>query len=487
MNLRPYQVAAIDAARTQFKSGKKRVLIVAPTGAGKTVLFADIVRRATENGSRSLIVAHRRELITQASNKLNAAGVRHGLIQAGFPMQLGQPVQVASIQTLMNRLTALTRVDLIVFDECHHVTTSNSYAKVLAAYESAFVLGVTATPWRLDGRGLADVFDGHVIASTPRQLRDEGFLVPVGGWEYEGIDTSSARISKGDYVQADLQASAKSARVVGDIISEWLMHAGGKRTVLFATSIEQSLLMVHEFQKAGVAAEHVDGEMATEERDAVLRRFRAGETTLVSNCNVLTEGFDAPEIEVVILARPTLSTSLYLQMVGRGLRPSPGKAMTRIHDHAGCLAAHGHPYADRDYSPETSTKGERDAAKKAAKVEKRCKACRSVIARWPCDGCGYSPTPKELQLEYDVEAERRRIEADGAAPKKKTPSTDELRAKWLREYHQDEERKHHFFRRMVDRHGVEKGCRVYRWFSGGTEWPPRQWRDEYTRQEASSA
>lgn len=318
---------------------------------------------------------------------------------------------------------------------------------------------------------MGDVFDAHVVARTPAQLRDEGFLVPVGGWEYEGIDTEGARVRGGDFVSQDLQASATSRRVVGDVVQEWLIHAAGRRTVLFAVTVAHSQQMVAAFRAAGVSAEHVDGEMATPDRDAVLRRLRTGETLVVCNCNVLTEGFDCPDLEVAILARPTLSTSLYLQMVGRVLRPAPGKALARLHDHAGCLAAHGHPFADRDYSPERTARVTRKAVEESAARTKRCPGCESVVARWPCDACGYSPNPTELTLEYEEAAARNAITADGVVPVKKQETDEDRRSRWERRFSHDTDWKRGFFARMVAKHGPQRAVRVYWWFSGKTEWP----------------
>jgi len=481
VDLRPYQLEAIEAVRQEIRQGARKVLLIAPTGSGKTVMFCDVIQRAAAKGSRCVVIAHRRELVAQASQKLNAFGVQHGIVQAGFPTAPHRPVQVASIQTLRARPGILQRVDIAVVDEAHHIVGS-TYQDALARWPGALVLGVTATPWRLDGKGLGDVFPAHVVARTPRQLRDEGFLVQVGGWEYEGIDTEGARVQRGDFVAGDLRASAISRRVVGDVVSEWLTHAAGVRTVLFALDIEHSQVMTAAFRAAGVAAEHVDGEMPTAELDAVLRRLRNGETRVVCNCNVLTEGFDCPELECCILARPTLSTALYLQMVGRVLRPSPDKFAARIHDHAGCLAAHGHPYAERDYSPLLSANRKRGEKAKQTTIERRCPSCKSVLARYPCDSCGYAPDPKELQRQYEFEEARARkkIEADGRSSARmvKDPESDMDRArKWARRYEDDVagHQRLAFFRKMVERHGLAKGARVYWWVSGKTERVPKAW------------
>lgn len=469
--LRPYQVEAVDGARAQLAAGKKRCLIIMPTGGGKTVVASEIIHRAEQRGSRTLFLAHRRELIAQTSEKLTRFGVRHGIIMGSERRALQHLVQVASVQTLARHQDLLSHVDLIFFDEAHHAA-AGSYTKILEWYPKARVVGLTATPWRLDGRGLADVFDGHVIVRTPKQLRDEGYLVPVGGWAFEAIDTTKARVQGGDFKTKDLVDEAAKPRVVGDIVEEWLRHGEGARTIVFTVSIEVSKLLTQKFRDAGVAAEHLDGEMGKTDRDAVVARLRSGATRVVCNCNVLTEGFDLPELEVCVLARPTLSTSLYLQMVGRVLRPAPGKTVARIHDHSGCLAAHGHPYAHRDYSPETSTKGDREDIEDLKQTAKRsiCASCKSVRALYPCDHCGYQPTPQELHIEFEEAAHARAILEENSPEKlKERQMAAQFRAK-------PEGERRAYFERMVAKHGPRKAIGVYRWWSGETAWPDRAWR-----------
>jgi len=474
--LRPYQSAAIDGLRAELRRGARRVLLTCPTGGGKTVVAAEIIRAAVAKGSRVLFLAHRRELIHQTCDKLRHFGVPHGIIMAGEPEALQQPVQVASVQSLARRTDRLPPADLLFFDEAHHAA-AGSYTDVLSWYSRALVVGLTATPWRLDGKGLADVFDGHVLARTPRELRDEGYLAPVGGWEYEAIDTEGARVKGGDFVAADL-SKATTRRVIGDVVEEWKRHAGSKRTVVFAVSIAASQQLRDAFLAAGVAAEHVDGEQPTVERDAVVARLREGRTLVVCNCNVLAEGFDCPELEVCVLARPTLSTALYLQMVGRVLRPAEGKERARIHDHAGCLKAHGHPYAARDYSPATAANVERSAVEKAKGPPARCPACKSVHSgRWPCDACGYHPTPADLQVQV-VEAARAKAILDSAewqAARATQAKRDGLAARFRV---LSEGERYDFWLRMVAKHGPRRAIGVYRWWSGETAWPDRAWRSE---------
>ncbi|MDP2271275.1 MAG: DEAD/DEAH box helicase [Archangium sp.] len=490
-----YQIEAVEGARDELRRGGKRCLIVLPTGGGKTVVASEVIHRAMQRQSRVLFLAHRRELILQTSAKLTSFGVKHGIIMGSHPRALQHLVQVASVQTLAHHRDLLAGVDLIFLDEAHHAA-AGSYEDILSWFPKAVVVGLTATPWRLDGRGLADIFDCHVIPRTPKQLKETGWLVPVGGWEYEAIDTSRARVQGGDFATKDLVGEASKPRVVGDIVEEWQRHAQGGRTIVFAVSIEISKLLAEKFREAGVPAEHLDGKMKMADRDGVLARLRSGETRVVTNCNVLTEGFDCPALEVCVLARPTLSTSLYLQMVGRVLRTvcfdcgarnkwindkcvccgsTNLKRQARIHDHAGCLAAHGHPYAERDYSPETTVKGERESIEDAqvrTVRQKRCTACKSIRVEYPCDNCNYSPTPTELRIEFEQAAHAREIAEENSPQRLKQLA---LAAAFARV---PERGRRAFFDKMLHTRGLKAAIASYRAWSGGTEWPPQSWRHE---------
>lgn len=488
-----YQLEAVNGARGELGRGGKRCLIVLPTGGGKTVVASEVIHRAVAKERRVLFLAHRRELILQTSAKLTGFGVKHGIIMGSHPRALQHLVQVASVQTLARHRDLLGRLDLIFLDEAHHAA-AQQYEDILGWFSHAHVVGLTATPWRLDGRGLADIFDCHVIPRTPRQLKEEGWLVPVGGWEFEAIDTRGARVQGGDFATKDLVEEASKPRVVGDIVEEWQRHAGGGRTIVFAVSIEVSKLLAESFRKAGVAAEHVDGEMATAERDAIVARLRSGVTRVVTNCNVLTEGFDCPALEVAVLARPTLSTSLFLQMVGRVLRSvcfdcgtrnrwtaancsscssTNLKRQARIHDHAGCLAAHGHPYGERDYSPESTVKGDRKDIEdlgQAASKKKLCRSCKSVRAEYPCDNCGYCPTPRELTVELEEAAHAREIAEENSPQRLKELAMAERFART------PERARINFFNAVARKSGVKAAIAAYRNWSGNTAWPDKAWR-----------
>lgn len=481
MDLRPYQIEAINAAREQIRAGKKRVLINMPTGGGKTVVASSIIESASRMGSRTLFLAHRRELIEQTADKLMRFGVQPGILMGGSRAALHRPVQVASVQALAKRPNAFNQVDLVFVDEAHHVTTENLYAKLLGWWPNAKVIGLTATPWRLDGAGLADVFDGFVLACTPRQLRDDGYLVPVGGWEYAPISTRSARVSGGDFNAKDLEAASMSAKLFGEIIGEYKRHADGARAVLFACTINHSMAMAQAFRDAGVPAEHLDGETPLELRQQILARIKSGATKVLCNVNVATEGWDCPELECAILARPTLSTSLALQMIGRVLRPCEGKTVARLHDHARILASHGHPYADRDWSPQKTVKVNRREQEGGVTRARHCAACKAVIAVYPCDACKWAPGPAELP---EIVAAERRAITDTPAWRKTVAAEQKRAAEAAAWKLKSREEKRQIYLALVAKYGPRRALGAYRGMSGETEWPPREWRPPENQGEA---
>lgn len=380
--LRDYQTETCAQVAQHLRAGVKTVLVVAPTGSGKSTVGSAIVRAAVQGNHRVLWLAHRKELIDQASETLSSFNIPNGLILAGRTPRPYEPVQVASVQTLSRR--TVPQADLVVIDEAHHYLGDNQYGRLLAQLPAARVVGLTATPWRLDGRGLADLWEQHVISRTPSELRTQGHLCPVTGWVFQALDVSGVGKSQGDYRDSELARVKLPREILGDVVKEWLARAHGVRTILFACGVEHSKAFVAEFRAAGVAAEHVDGSLSRAERAAIFARVRSGQTTVLSNCQVATEGFDLPELACVVLARPTMSEGLYLQMVGRVLRPAEGKTVARIHDHAGNVARHGEPYAERDYDPRrVKPKGKPEARLP------RCPKCDAITSDNPCPECGH--------------------------------------------------------------------------------------------------
>jgi DNA repair protein RadD len=222
--------------------------------------------------------------------------------------------------------------DIIVVDEAHHVR-ARTYMRILELYPNAIVIGLTATPVRGDGRGRGNVFEVPVECPSVAELIDAGYLVGTKVYAPSLPDLRGVRVERDDYVEAQLAQRMDNAKLVGDAVEHWLRFAERRQTVVFATTVAHSLHIRDEFRRAGVLAEHIDGTTPTEERDAILARLAAGQVEVVCNAMVLTEGWDQPSVSCLVLARPTKSLGLYRQMVGRALRPAPGKTDALILDH----------------------------------------------------------------------------------------------------------------------------------------------------------
>lgn len=379
--LRDYQLAAIRNVRAQYGQKHRRVLLVSPTGSGKTCMAASIIGMARDRATRVLFCAHRTELLDQTLKTIALVGVRAGLIQAGYRTDPGAQVQVASIATLQRReLADLPAADLLIIDEAKHAA-ADGYRRMAGRY--AHTLGLEATPWLIGGRGLGTDFDASVIAATPAELAAQGHLVAPQVFAYARPDLKGIPVERGDYNRQGLQLACERQELMGNIVREYHLHGNGEPALVFAVSVAHSKQLVAGFRAAGFAAEHLDGETPVADRKVIIDRFRAGKINVLSSCAVLTEGFDAPIASVAILARPTMSLALYLQMVGRVLRPYPGKTRALVHDHAGCAIRHGLPLDARDYSL---------TADEASKTETHhaCPICHVVVPKTctTCTSCG---------------------------------------------------------------------------------------------------
>lgn len=377
MPLRPYQTKAIEALRRTIASGSRRVVLVAPTGAGKTTIAAAMIESACAKGRRVMFLAHRRELIEQCSARLDAHGVEHGIIKAKHWRRVPDAlVQVASVQTLIRREPPPT--DLIFVDECHR-TMSQSYVDILDNYPRAAVVGLTATPWRSDKLGLGEVYDGLVVAAQAEELIEQGHLLQPRIWSAPSLDLSGLKTRGGDYDEAALAGEMNKTALVGNIVSHWQELAENVRTVVFAVDVKHAMAITDRFEAAGVAVAHVNGNTKEAERVRILDGLKDGSIRVVTNVGILTEGYDLPDLGCVVLARPTKSSVLFLQMVGRVLRPCEGKETAMVLDHGGCLQEHGWPTRDRVYELEMTPEleeqeGRRGASNQGLKV---------------CDECGF--------------------------------------------------------------------------------------------------
>ncbi len=348
--LRRYQIELIQEVMTSWARANRRVMLQLPTGAGKTVLFSAIAHEFLNHDMGVLVLAHRQELITQAAEKLESVSdLPVGIIKAGFPSNPNRRVQVASVQTLIRR-QHFPDAGLIIFDEAHH-SCSQSYLKIFQAYPNAYILGVTATPTRTDGQGFKLLYDDLICGQSVTWLMKQGYLskyrlfAPAAQVKTEGV-----KITAGDFNQRELVEAINTSLVMGDLINTWRKYAEGKRTVVFTVDVKHSKAIAAAYTEAGIPAEHLDGETSERKRNAILDRFRRGEILILSNCGIVTEGFDVPAIEVVQCVRPTQSLVLWLQMIGRALRPSEGKNFAQVIDHTENWKYHGLPDDDREWS-----------------------------------------------------------------------------------------------------------------------------------------
>lgn len=388
--LRPYQQQLVDDTREAYASGARAVLAVAPTGAGKTIFFSYVACSAAERGKRVLVLCHRRELIRQASRKLTETGVPHGIIAPGFT-PTRDAVQVASVQTLGRRLddTRFASFDLLVIDEAHHAI-AGQWRQVIEAYPTARILGVSASPERLDGKGLGidagGCFDAMVMGPAVLDLIEGGFLSPTRVFApAEAPDLTGIRTVAGDYAQGALASAMERPKVVGDAVAHYAKHAAGQPAILFSPSVAHAETMAEAFRAAGYRATAASGTTHAAERDAAIAGLATGAVQVLCSCDLISEGLDVPAVGCVILMRPTKSLGLYLQQVGRGLRPAPGKSHLIVLDHAGNSLTHGMIEQPRDWSLAGRKKGV------AAAEARQCPSCYAVHAPAPaCPVCGHS-------------------------------------------------------------------------------------------------
>jgi superfamily II DNA or RNA helicase len=408
VDLRPYQNEAVAEFHGTVAAGKRRMILTAPTGSGKTCVSAAIINGLPRNMS-VLVLAHRREIIKQTCAKLFAADISHGVIQAGCRPRPLERVQVASIQTLWTRAMHigsmdLPPADLLWIDECHHCPT-RTYQAIVNAYPDAILLGTTATPTRGDGRGLGGIFERIIETPQVAELIKQGYLVGTRVYAPIDPDLTGVQTRVGDYVESQLAERMDQPRLVGDIVEHWHKFGERRKTVAFATGVQHSIHIRDEFIKSGVRAEHIDGSTPKRERDATLERLTSGEIELVTNCMVLTEGWDMPDAGCCILARPTKKMGLYRQMVGRVLRPADGKPDCIVLDHSGAVFRHGFVEDPVEWTLDPDKRAVSPTHQKRGQRGSRlveCKSCGVVrLGGEACWNCGYLPQrpPRAVEIE----------------------------------------------------------------------------------------
>lgn len=348
--LRDYQIQGIRKIFEAWNpdlGNLRNILFQMPTGTGKTSVFSEIVRKAQIKGKTALIVVHRIELVEQIVERLFNFGVNAGIISSGKRPDNSLAVQVATIQTLSRRDPPAA--DIVIIDECHHAK-AQTYRTLWNIYPQARFLGVTATPVRLNGDGFQDLFDTLIVLGKLSFFIKEGFLTPLKHMVCFTPDLSRVKLRMREYDAQMLKSVMLDNRLMANLIKSYQQHALGKKTIVFAVDVEHSKKIIQRFTEAGISAAHIDATTPKSERQTILDQFRAGSIRVLSNVDIVSEGFDVPDCEVVQLARPTKSLTLYLQQVGRCMRPSKGKSFGLVLDNAGLWLEHGLSYIDRDWS-----------------------------------------------------------------------------------------------------------------------------------------
>ena len=415
-NLRPYQLQAVEQLRQAYQRHRS-VLFVLPTGGGKTVVFSHIAEQAAAKGSRICILVHRQELLRQASASLQALDVPHGLIAANHAMDLSRQVQIASVQTLARRLLKVPQdfFNLLVIDEAHH-SNAGTWAKVLEHCAKARVLGVTATPVRTDGRGLGEWYSVMVQGPTPAALTEAGFLAPARVLAPPiGFDVKGLRKRMGDYDLNQAATSLQAGQAMGDCLSHYRRYLSGQTAIAFCCSVAHAEAVARLFNDHGVAAASIDGTMDSATRERLLADLGAGRLKVLTSCALIGEGVDVPSVGGCILLRPTQSLALHLQMIGRCLRPQPGKQAV-ILDHVGNVLRLGHHLELREWTLEGTPKKDREKAP-SVKVCPQCFACMPS-AKQICPDCGHQFVPERRELQTVegelVEVQRREAKREQA-------------------------------------------------------------------------
>lgn len=412
IELRPYQDRVINEARGALRKIKERLkregeergarlLIQCPTGGGKTVLASFITRSHLANvkGASVRFMCHRDFLVDQTSGTFDSVGIDHSYIAAGRWMNDWSPVHVCMVQTAGNRLKKLTEPTLVLWDECHHIA-ARTWAKIMEAWPNATHIGLSATPIRLDGKGLDTFFDDMVLGPSVAELIRIGSLSDYVYYAPSAPDLTGMHVRMGDYVQAEIDEEMGKSVVIGNLVEHYGKLARGKKAVYFCTSIKNSKETAEAFGAAGFRFIHLDGDHSSWEREQAALALARGDLDGMTNVNLFGEGFDLGAqarragwhedvtIECVGIARPTKSLGLSRQMIGRVLRPkdSPGIVL----DHAGHLKEFGLP----DDDVEWSLKG----VKKEAPSFMECDGCGAAIPRDSivCKHCGHE-VEREVQ------------------------------------------------------------------------------------------
>ncbi|MEO1622503.1 MAG: DEAD/DEAH box helicase [Cyanobacteria bacterium J06632_3] len=418
--LRPYQVQLVNDLYRELNEGYKRVAVIAGTGAGKTIISGQICAHAEEAGKRLMFLVHLDVLVGQTYEKMKAFGLQCGFIKAGWEENRDAPIQIASIQTMAKRRWwQKWPADVVFYDEGHITLFSQVGKKVmLKTHPDAVHLVMTATPLRLGKEQLGDYLETLVSSPVPSVLQEMGYLSTM---KYYSMPRDSmanleeVKTARGDYDEKDLKNACDRTELVEKIVEEWFRIGRGKRTIAFCVDIDHANHVAEKFRQAGITADTVDGNTSIKDRKKLYHALKTGELMILTSCNVISIGFDEPSVEVGLMLRPTKSSAMHFQQLGRVMRISPqtGKEFGIILDQAGNLQRLGFPEDIQDYylpTRQASTGGGGSAPTKP------CPACGRIVLSFivKCPDCAHQwvserPINTEDMVEIYSNAQARQI------------------------------------------------------------------------------
>lgn len=393
--LHDYQETLVSRTRQAYLDGMKSPCVVAPCGAGKSVIISEIARLTTLKGNKVLFLVHRRELVDQIQNTFKLNEVVMKLVDFGM------------VQTVVRRLGKMDKPSLIITDESHHGLAA-SYRKIYEHFEDVPRLGFTATPIRLNGSGLGDINDILIEEVDAEWLIENGFLSPYKYYAPKLIDTDLLKVNNlQEFSSGSISKAMESKTIYGDVVKHYQKLAPGEQAICYCHGIDASIFAKEEFLNHGIIAEHLDAKTPKAERDDIIKKFRTKEIQVLCNVDLIGEGFDVPDCSTVIMLRPTKSLSLYIQQSMRGMRFKPGKTSIII-DHVDNVRRFGLPDMKRHWSLSVKKKSSGEAEIKI----KQCGNCFAVhpAEKQECPECGHKQeTVQASEYEVDKTAELEEI------------------------------------------------------------------------------
>ena len=412
MNLRDYQRDLYIKTREAFRAGKKRVLVCVGCGAGKSYIFAEM---AQQTKGDVLVLTHRRELLDQTKRLFEENGIE---------------ARIEMILTEANRLGQYPKPALIITDEAH-LSRSNSWMKVLDYYDT-YTVGFTATPVRLDGKPLGDIYDELVTGVSVRWLIDNGRLAPYEYYAPTAVETDGLRLQGGDYVIQDLEQLMTDRAIYSDVLKSWERIAKGEKTIAYCVSVKHAKETAEMFSAAGYPAVEIDGSTPPKKRAEIMQNFRDGKITVLCNVGIISEGVSIDDVSCCLLLRPTESHALFWQQGMRSMRYQPGK-VAKVIDCVGNYSRNPLFDADVEWSLTESVRKKPKINENGDFFIRTCPSCFKVFKTAPvCPYCGseYPLHPREIKAHEDIELARITAEeAERAEQKRKQARMEQGKAK----------------------------------------------------------